>query len=152
MIRKGIRIGREALIESDKHVITIAAPIAGWVMNNLDIVGGAYAFALEQEVEFPSGLPNHLSVNDPAFIAALAAHHNQFILNVLNNLATGGGVAVAMRHVTARVAKLFRENMAALSHRPAALPEWAPYVAHLPPPHINPIWLGQVAGPDPPAP
>ena len=118
MIRKGVLRGRDILIQCDNHVIKIAAPIAGWVMNNLDIVAGAYAFALAQEVEFPSGLPIHLDIHDPAFIAAAAAHHNKLILNLLNNFATGGGVAVALRHVTAQIAKVLRENSGFVASSP----------------------------------
>ena len=99
MIRTGVLRGRDILIQCDNQVIEIAAPIAGWVMNNLDIVASAYAFALAQEAESPTGLPTYLDTNDPVFIAAVAAHHNKLILNLLNNLAAGGGVAVAMRHV-----------------------------------------------------
>ena len=149
MIRKGVLRGRDILIQCDSHVIEIAAPVAGWVMNNLDIVAGAYAYALAQEAESPTGLPTYLDANDPAFIAAVAAHHNKLILNLLNNLATGGGVAVAMRHVSTRIVKILRDNLALLRHHPAALPTWSGYVAQLPPPHINPIWQGQIAGPDP---
>ena len=61
----------------------------------------------------------------------------------------GGGVAVAMRHVADKTAEMWRDNLATLRNRPARRPDWAPYAANLEPPHINPMWQGQINGPDP---
>ena len=139
------------MMQSDRQFFRVAMPIANWALNNMHIVGGAFAYALAQDLPYVH-LPNHLDIHDPVFIAAEAARHSKLLLDVLNNLALGGGVAVAVRGVSALAASRFREHVQALSHRPAARPDWVPMAAQMPQPQIMPMWQqGQFfAGPAPP--